>query len=57
MSDLEQTLQKIGQAIYQQPPGAEGGGAPDAGAEGEEAGAGAGKGGDEDIKDADFEVK
>jgi molecular chaperone DnaK len=60
LSDLEQTLQKIGQAIYQQPPGAEGGGAPGgAGAEGEEAGAGAGKGssGDEDIKDADFEVK
>jgi len=56
LSDLETSAQKIGQALYAQ---AQQEGAAEAGApeEGSEEGAGAGAGVDEDIKDADFEVK
>jgi molecular chaperone DnaK len=56
-SELEQAMHKVSEALYEQPeapPGAEG--PQGEGAAGEKAGAGAGTG-DEEIKDADFEVK
>ena len=58
ISELEQAMHKASESLYQQPPDAAQGGdepSPDEG-EGAKAGAGAAAG-DEEIKDADFEVK
>ena len=54
MSDFEQSMQKLSEKLYQQPGGEQTAGA-GAGASGKK-GSGGGSG-DEDIKDADFEVK
>ena len=56
LADLEASAQKIGQALYAQAQ-QEGATEADAPEEGSQEGAGAGAGVDEDIKDADFEVK
>ncbi len=58
ISDLEQAMHKVSEQIYKDAGGAEAGVDAAAGDDGEKAKAGAGaSGGDEDIKDADFEVK
>ncbi|MCB9868673.1 MAG: molecular chaperone DnaK [Planctomycetes bacterium] len=58
LGELESAMHKASEKLYQQPPAGGGfdGGAP-SGDEGAKAGARSGGGGDEEIKDADFEVK
>ena len=61
ITELEAAMHTISEALYEQPPegapGAEGPQGAEPSGEGEKAGAGASAAGDEEIKDADFEVK
>jgi len=56
IAELEQAMHKVSESLYKDAGGAEGGTAEGAAGGGETAGAGAASG-DEEIKDADFEVK